>query len=155
MTRKPLYIEEVMRFIYIFGILLLIAIGFLVYYYWDWIMGLKEGFAGAGTTGVFQLYEQRCIKQTDTVSGYYGDKPSKFPVSVTKSTANDICRSLGARLATYSEIRSAVNDGFTIPTYMPVFANDSDVTYVSSGRSIIPDAMKNKKQDSTFYAALC
>ena len=61
---KPLYIEEVMRFIYvlrILGILLLIAIGFLVYFYRDCLFGTIDGFNTGGASGVmFQLYEQRC-----------------------------------------------------------------------------------------------
>lgn len=121
MTIKPLYIEEVMRFIYILGILLLIAIGFLVYVYRDSLWGTIDGFQAGGSGGVvFQLFEQRCYNT------------NKYFPTVSKSNALLMCNKLGGRLATYDELKTAVTGGFVIDSDKPAMVIDSDTTYESN-----------------------
>ena len=136
MTIKPLYIEEVMRFIYILGILLLIAIGFLVYVYRDSLWGTIDGFqAGGAGNVVFQLFEQRCL-----YADYQSPRPwhprwTFFP-TVSKSNALLMCNKLGGRLATYEELKNAVSAGFVIDSDKPAIVIDSDATYVSNNNTL-------------------
>ena len=171
---KPLHIEEVMRFIYILGILLLIAIGFLVYFYRDWILGTIDGFQTGGATDqkVFQLFEQRCTISDNTVNtnglnncwkdtqSYYAgcidacdggetNNPglNRYPLNspssldaiyptVSKSVGSDLCRVLGARMATYNELNNAIKNGLVIDSDKPAMVIDSDVTYISQSNTI-------------------
>ena len=118
-------------YIYILGILLLLVIGFFVYYYFsDWISDQKEkeGFQ-AGTPEVFQLWEQRC-------HGGNARYRKAYAPSVKKSTAMSICKAVGARLATYSELNNAVKDGLTIPNFLPGLIFESDAGYISNGTKL-------------------
>jgi len=119
-----------MRFIYILGILLLIAIGFLVYFYKDWLWGTIDGFQGAtGGNVVFQLFEQRCYNT------------SKYFPTVSKLNAVLMCEKLGGKLATYSQLKTAVIDGLVIDSDKPAMVVDSDVTYVSNNGDLIPKSI--------------
>jgi hypothetical protein len=119
-----------MRFIYILGILLLIAIGFLVYFYKDWLWGTIDGFQGAtGGNVVFQLFEQRCYNT------------SKYFPTVSKLNAVLMCEKLGGKLATYSELKTAVIDGLVIDSDKPAMVVDSDVTYESKNGDLIPKSI--------------
>lgn len=132
-----------MRFIYIVGILLLIAIGFLVYFYRDWLWGTIDGFQGAaGGNVVFQLFEQRCSGTT------------KFFPTVSKANAILMCNKLGGRLATYDELKAAVSDNLIIENDKPAMVLDSDLTYVSkdtAGTSLKKLVVKAANEEMIIY----
>ena len=134
-----------MRFIYIVGILLLIAIGFLVYFYRDWLWGTIDGFQAGGSGGVvFQLFEQRCYNTSENIGST--DNLRYFP-TVNKSTALLICNRLKGRLATYSELKTAVIGGLVIDSDKPVMVIDSDITYTSNNRLLIPKNIDGRGYD--------
>ena len=136
-----------MRYIYIIGILLLLVIGFLLYYYWDQIW-VQEGFQASGAIGVYQLFEQRCTLSYPTYTigrpplDYYPviqfRRDNVYYPTVPKSTGREMCRLLGGRMATYSELNEAVTKKeLIIDTQTPAMVIDSDITYSSNNKSLI------------------
>ena len=85
------------KYIYIFGILFLLVVGFLVYYFRNQLFPMEGFQAAAGTPEVFTLYKEKCVNGP-----------------VTKIQAMDLCGAVGARLATYDELFSAAEGGFII-----------------------------------------
>ena len=129
-----------MRFIYILGILLLIAIGFLVYFYRDSLWGTIDGFVVATpATVVFQLFEHRC-HNINTLN----NNTSTFP-TVSKSNAILICHKLGGRLATYDELKRAVSSGLVIDSDRPAMVVDSDKTYSSNNNVLVYSSIENNR----------
>lgn len=146
-----------MRFIYILGILLLIAIGFLVYVYRDSLWGTIDGFQTATTTTtVFQLYESRCNTSADDILDviynvssegqptYFtmlsdtdnSSTPTEFFPTMSKSTGILVCRAAGGRLSTYDELSQSIIGGLVIDSDKPAMVVDSNRLFKSVSSKI-------------------
>ena len=146
-----------MRFIYIVGILLLIAIGFLVYFYRDWLWGTIDGFQGAASENiVVQLYESRCnTSLDDRIDAVYNTSsagqstyfstfshidnsstPTEFFPTMSKSTGILVCRAAGGRLSTYEELSQSIRSGLVIDSDKPAMVIDSNRLFKSVSSKI-------------------